>query len=506
MGGFTCVAALLWACSLAGHSGLAAGQSTPSMNRVCNDFDSNNDGFVRITDLLNLLSYFNVECEADDQCPVDPFVVPTPAHAPADWAPLDLPEPFAGKEWADILAEARGGRVEFHMWSGSDSINDWVDGWLTDRLYKYYGVELVRTPVTYESGIMNVVGDVAAGHDEEVRQAQSAFQDVTSGNVGLVWINGANFRAMREQDTLFGPFAPAIPSGQYYDFDSGPIAYDFGYPTDGYEMPYNSAQSVFIYNTAHIAEADVPMTLPDLASWIVSNPGMFKYSQPPSHFTGSMIVRHFFYWFAGEGLGGGASWADFGGAFNETLYAARAPAVWAQLNALEPYLHGYNSATGCGAQGADCYPADHAVVNDLFAAGDISYEVSYNRNAAANAIVAGTWPATAQAYVLTSGTIANTNFVAIPKNAPNKAASMVAANVIGSGQAMLTRSRPHVWGALQGFDPAALSDEQLRIFNKVDTHPSAPSESDLLSSRLGELNADYVTRIESDWVTFVRDQ
>merc|ERR1711988_792855 len=101
----------------------------------------------------------------------------------------------------------------------------------------------------------------------------------------------------------------------------------------------------------------------------------------------------------------------------------------------------------------------------------------------------------------TSGTIANTNFVAIPKNAPNKAAALVAANVIGSGQAMLSRSRPHVWGALQGFDPSKLSDEQLRVFNKVDVHPAAPSESDLL----GELDAAYVRRIEADWVTFVRD-
>jgi ABC-type uncharacterized transport system YnjBCD substrate-binding protein len=39
---------------------------------------------------------------------------------------------------------------------------------------------------------------------------------------------------------------------------------------------------------------------------------------------------------------------------------------------------------------------------------------------------------------------ANTNFVAIPKNAPSKAAALMTANVIASGQAMLTRSRPHV--------------------------------------------------------------
>ena len=94
--------------------------------------------------------------------------------------------------------------------------------------------------------------------------------------------------------------------------------------------------------------------------------------------------------------------------------------------------------------------------------------------------------------------------MAIPKNAPSKAAALVTANVIASGQGMLTRSRPHVWGALQGFDPARLSAEQLAIFDKVDTHPAAPSESELLSARLSELEASYTTRIEQDWVTYVQ--
>ena len=119
-----------------------------------------------------------------------------------------------------------------------------------------------------------------------MRQSQAAYQDITSGATDLVWINGANFRAMREQDTLFGPFATALPSAGYFDFDSDAIKYDFGYPTDGYEMPYNSAQVVFIYNKAHIAEPTTPpMTIPELIDWIKANPGKFKYSQPPSHFT-----------------------------------------------------------------------------------------------------------------------------------------------------------------------------------------------------------------------------
>ena len=38
---------------------------------------------------------------------------------------------------------------------------------------------------------------------------------------------------------LYGPFAPLVPNGKYFDFTSGSIRYDFGYPTMGYELPYN---------------------------------------------------------------------------------------------------------------------------------------------------------------------------------------------------------------------------------------------------------------------------
>ena len=203
--------------------------------------------------------------------------------------------------------------------------------------------------------------------------------------------------------------------------------------------------------------------------------------------------------------------------------------MWQALNDIEPFLHGYDAsaANPCAA----CYPEDHSEVEELFAAGTITFEVSYNRNEAAQKILAGAWPDTAQAYVLSSGTISNTNFVAvrlattaslalsphadldlrlllrqIPKNAPNKAAAMVAANVIASGQGMLQRTRPHVWGALQSYSPASLSPQQQAMFDRIDTHPAAPSEAELAGARLGELESSYILRIEQDWATYVRDQ
>lgn len=115
--------------------------------------------------------------------------------------------------------------MSFHMWSGNPNINAWVDGWLANRLKTVYDINLERVAVSYEDGIMNVVTDTRAMHTDDVRSAQAARQDVTSGECDLVWINGANFRAMRIDDTLFGPYATQLPSAQYFDFTNPGIAY-----------------------------------------------------------------------------------------------------------------------------------------------------------------------------------------------------------------------------------------------------------------------------------------
>lgn len=64
----------------------------------------------------------------------------------------------------------------------------------------------------------------------------------------MIWINGVNFKNLSQAGLLYGPFASSLPNGALFDFSSSAIAYDFGTPTKGYEMPYNGAELVMIYS------------------------------------------------------------------------------------------------------------------------------------------------------------------------------------------------------------------------------------------------------------------
>jgi putative spermidine/putrescine transport system substrate-binding protein len=113
-------------------------------------------------------------------------------------------------------------------------------------------------------------------------------------------------------------------------------AFDKGVSIEGMELPFNQAQAVFIHDSAKVPNA--PDSIPALVAWIKANPGRFVYSDPTKDFTGAALLRHFFYHFAGDNVVGG-SWQDFLGEFNEALYVARAPLVWAALRDLQSSLY-----------------------------------------------------------------------------------------------------------------------------------------------------------------------
>ena len=109
------------------------------------------------------------------------------------------------------------------------------------------------------------------------------IRDRTKGGaVDLVWINGANFAAMKAAGLLHGPFADGLPNWPLVDVVGKPaVVTDFTLPTQGYESPWALAQLVFEYDTARLPQP--PKSLAELATWIKANPGRFSYPQPPAY-------------------------------------------------------------------------------------------------------------------------------------------------------------------------------------------------------------------------------
>ncbi len=370
------------------------------------------------------------------------------------------------KTWADVLAAAKGTTVNWYMWGGSDKINTDVDTDIGKVVKDMYGITLNRVPVNDTADVVNKVLDEAAAKVEK-------------GSVDLIWINGENFRTLKDAKLLFGPWSESIPNAKYVDWKSPALAYDFGVPVEGYESPWGHAQFVMEYNTALVGEKP-PATFEELATWIHAHPGLFTYPAIPD-FTGSVFLRHLFYWAAG-------TTEPFTGAFDQATYDKYAPKVWAYLEDIKPDLwhHG------------DTYP-DAPAMKNMLANQEVAFSMTYGPADAAADIQAGTFPDTIRTFVFDTGTISNNNFVTIPYDAPNPAGAMVIANFMLSEQYQLVLVDPTKWGWLSPISPTSYSQSFQDAVSKMQRHPATLPADVLAAHALPEPRADWVTAIEKGW-------
>jgi putative spermidine/putrescine transport system substrate-binding protein len=376
-------------------------------------------------------------------------------------------EALKSMTWDQVVAEARGGTVNWFMWGGADNINAYASDYVAGVLKRDYDITLNRVPITDAAEIVNLI----------LNEKEAGVTD--AGTVDLIWINGENFRSMKQGDLAFCGYTDLLPNDALVNWDNPAIANDFGVPVDGCEVPWNTVQFAFAHDSASVAEPPADMSA--LLEWIKANPGRFTYPAPPD-FTGSVFVRHVFY----HAAGGPDALL---GPFDQATFDAAAAKTWAILNEIEPFLW----------REGQTYPTTITQLNELFANGEVAFSFNYDPAQFGLAVQSGAWPETTRSYGLADGTIGNTNYTLIPFNSPNKAAAMVAQNVLLSGEAQLEKAKTAVWGAAPAIEIGRTTPEVQAGFATIEGHPSVVPAEELAKAALPELQADWLTAIEDGW-------
>ncbi|THB66628.1 MAG: ABC transporter substrate-binding protein [Desulfovibrio sp.] len=367
-------------------------------------------------------------------------------------------------EWEDILAQAEGSTVTFYMYGGWAHVNDWIDTYVAGELKTRYNITLERVPMDAAVFVNKLLTEKAAGQEQ--------------GSIDMMWINGENFRNAMEAELLFGPYAEKLPNFQAY-VDPDSVAYDFGFPTNGYESPYGKAQFVFEYDSDRVENP--PRSYEELLAWVEENPGRFTYPQPPD-FTGSAFIRQAFY-----AVSGGHE--PYMTGFDQALFDQGAGELWDYLQAMRPHLW----------QEGSSYPKDSAALDTLFARGEVDLNMSYHPIHAQSKIIEGTYPETVRTLVMAEGSIYNIHYTAIAANAPNPAGAMVVADFLLSPEAQLSKLDPANWGDFPVLDPAKLPEDIREAFAALDLGQATLPVDDLVPVAVPEVPSDYVEALEKGW-------
>jgi putative thiamine transport system substrate-binding protein len=366
--------------------------------------------------------------------------------------------------WERIERAARGQRVYFNAWAGSERINAYLQ-WAGVELDKRWGVTLEHVKI----------GDTAEVV-KRVRAEKQAGRNV-DGSVDAIWINGENFLAMKREALLFGPFAENLPGLAGVDTLGKPTTrIDFSEPVAGMEAPWGMAQLTFYADAKRVPQP--PRSVAELLAFARENPGRITYPKPPN-FHGTTFFKQVL-------LEGSADRKPFYEPMAADRFDVLTAPLWRTLDVMHPLQW---------RQGRQ-FPATNVAMRQMLADGELLIGLTFNPNEAANEIAAKRLPDTVASWQFSGGTIGNTHFLAIPFNARAKEGAQVFINFMLSPRAQARKADIRYWG-----DPTVLAIERLAGPDKALFGDAVAAGSVTAPApALPEPHASWVPALEREWL------
>ncbi|AGU93701.1 hypothetical protein M892_00145 [Vibrio campbellii ATCC BAA-1116] len=326
------------------------------------------------------------------------------------------------EEWQKIEQQADGQTVYFHAWGGSQEINRYLH-WARKELKSRYNVTLNHVKVTdISETTTRLIAEKAAGKN-------------SGGSVDMVWINGENFKSMKDNQLLFGPFVEGLPNWQYVD-KTLPVDVDFSEPTDGLEAPWGVGQLVFIHDEETLNNP--PRSYAEMLSYAKAFPNRLTYPRPPE-FHGTSFIKSLLIELSHND-------PVLQKPVTEESFKAVTQPLWA-------YLDEFHKVAW---RGGKQFPGGTAESIQLLDDGQIDLAVTFNPNAVFSAQSSGNLAESTKAYAMDAGALSNIHFLAIPWNANANAGAQVVINFLLSPEAQSRKGDINTWG-----DPSVLSSQYL---------------------------------------------
>lgn len=387
--------------------------------------------------------------------------------------------------WSDVLASAaQEGAVDFYYWGGDDRLNVWLERTVAPKMADL-GITLRPHRITSTRDAVDLV----------LAEARSG-KSLGEGSVDVIWVNGENFYTLAEQNLLYGSFAQLLPNASHYEWDANDTRgllnlYDFGYPTQGREMPWSGEQYVCAVNRALLPIAETPSTFGDLEVWLTEHPGTFTYVKPP-HYLGNTFVQEALYAMSPLGAVGFQKPLD---SFTPESLAQLITPGMAYLKRLAPLLANAR-------KGAVRYPENETALMNLFQNSQIAMECQFGLYHVATKTAAGQMPPNVEEIIFpVNNMIKNKNYLALTGNAPQPAAALVFINYMSSVEAQ--QSKLSDVGYPLGIDLWRLSPTDQKLVTAAMPRHFGVTQAALDDNIAPDIHASLVTVIETVWQSYV---
>lgn len=369
-------------------------------------------------------------------------------------------------DWQQTVDAARGQTVYWNAWGGDARTNAFIT-WVGAETERLYGVKVEQVKLTDTAeAVTRVISEKAAGQND-------------GGSVDMIWINGPNFLAMKDQGLLHGPFVADLPNAKFLDLAAtSPASVDFTTPVDGMESPWRLAKFVFSYDSVRVS--DLPAKMAGWVDWAKAHPGRLTHPNP-ANFIGATFLKQALIELAPD-----AAALQF--PVTDAAFATQTAPLWAWYDALRPNLW----------RAGATFPENESVQAQMLNDGEVDVAMAFDPASVAAGIAQGTLPETARVFTPKAGSIGNISFVAIPFNAAHAEGAEVVANFLLDPATQAHMQDINVLGSFSVLDPAKLDAQAQAAFNALPTAPALPTLADLGPTLL-EPHASWMTKLTEEW-------
>jgi len=369
-------------------------------------------------------------------------------------------------QWQQTIDQGAGDTVYWHAWGGDVRTNDFIT-WVGEQTEILYDVKVKQVKLSSTSeAVTQVLAEKAAGQN-------------TNGTVDMIWINGANFLAMKEQELLHGPFVTDLPNSKYLNLGpNAPATVDFTEAVAGLEVPWRLARFVFIVDSKRVAQ--VPLSMAQMLTWAKANPGRLTHPVV-SNFMGTTFLKQ-----ALIELTPDVSLLQQP-ATEQSFIAATAP-LWRWYDEIKPYLW----------RAGKNFPENESIQQQMLSDGAIDIAMAFDPAAAAAGIASGLLPKSARVFVPSQGSLGNVSFVAIPYNASHLAAAKLVANFLLQPETQARMQNINVLGSFSVLDPTQFNETQAQVFADLPTSEALPTLTELGPTLL-EPHASWGEKLKQQW-------
>ena len=363
-----------------------------------------------------------------------------------------------GESFDTVEKKAEGQRINFYAWGGSEQVNEHIR-WASKIMRAGHDVIVRHVKV---NDTAEVVAKLIAEKEQNAKRS----------DVDMVWINGENFKILKNEGLLFGPFTDMLPNMKKVSKDPPLVDFDFQTPIEGLETPWGRAQITFFYDSKLVSSP--PISAPQLVKFAKRNKQRFTYPAPPD-FTGTAFLKQLLYELLEkkdlDKLTKPVSKEDF---------IKISQPLWTYLGNLHPVLW----------RGGKAFPATAGEMQEMLENKEVFLTFGYNPNEAESRKLDGSFSNSVKSYGFAKGTIANAHFLAIPKLSTKKAASLVFINTLISTEAQKRKADPAKWGDPTVLDLNLLTPAERKGFSLSDGNSSIA---------LREPHSSWTELLEKEW-------